>query len=119
MSIDEHPNKSVCYWPNPKARAKNICRLTKRNLGYILGEVKRLHREAQLWYDLSSPEKILLEERWTDTLLRLLSIGNNEVMHTIRYRLREQTSEEYEEGKCNVKDTITDCGLEPANIYKE
>jgi hypothetical protein len=99
MSIDELPNKSVRCWPIPKARAKAIRRLTQRNedsLGYIIREVKRLHTEAQGWYYLSSPEQILLEQRWTDTLLSLLSIGNNNLLHSIGYRLREQTPEEDE-----------------------
>jgi hypothetical protein len=99
MSIDELPNKSVRYWTNPKARAKDIKRLGQRNEGsleYVIREVRRLHTDAQGWYYLSSPEKILLEQRWTDTLLSLLSMGNNYVLHSIGYRLREQTPEEDE-----------------------
>jgi hypothetical protein len=49
---------------------------------------------ARYWELLSGSEKICLESKWTDSVLKLLTIGNSEVMHSIRYRLREQTIEE-------------------------
>ena len=51
------------------------------------------------WNELSSTQRIMLESRWTDCMLRLLGIGNKSVMHSIHYRLREQTPEEEEEAE--------------------
>lgn len=39
----------------------------------------------------------MLELEWTDSANELLSIGNNEVMLSIHYRLREKTPEEEDE----------------------
>jgi hypothetical protein len=92
-----HPvNKFVSSDPNPKAIAKKIRRLNRGNgkLNWILQRIISCHEKAKHWEDLSPTQRIMLELEWTDSTDGLLSIGNMNVMHSIRYRLREQTPEE-------------------------
>jgi hypothetical protein len=96
MYIGDLLNKSVPR--TPKAKAKRIRQLNRSNGKFeqtLLGAYS-CYELAGYWEDLSPTERITLESTWTDFMLRLLSIGNNRVMHSIRYRLREQTSEEDE-----------------------
>jgi hypothetical protein len=59
-----------------------------------LFEIYSYYKLADHWVDLLPTERITLESMWTDSMLKLLMIGNGKVMRSIRYRLREQTPEE-------------------------
>jgi hypothetical protein len=48
------------------------------------------------WNNLTPTERIMLETQWTDLMLVLLGLGNSRVMHSLHYRLREQTPEDDE-----------------------
>ena len=98
MSFGELIDKPVRhhFGPTSKARAKKIRQLGQgdRNLGMILLDIYYCIELAKHWDKLSPTERIMLEQKWTDSLLALLSIGNFLVTRSIRYRLREQTPEE-------------------------
>jgi len=83
-----------------RARAKIIQTLSQCNGDFdsILLEVYSCYTSARQWENLSSTDHIILECKWTKSILKLLAIGNVEVMRSIRYRLREQTQEENELG---------------------
>ena len=87
-------NSSVPLGSNPKATAKKIRKIIRGER--ILLKIIYCYERAQHWEDLSPTERIILELEWADSLLALLSIGNFLVTRSIRYRLREQTSEEDE-----------------------
>jgi hypothetical protein len=94
MYIGDLLNKSV---PGiPAAKAKRIRQLNRndRNFERTLLGAYSCYELARHWKVLSPSERITLESIWTDFMLRLLSIGNNKVMRSIRYRLREQSPEE-------------------------
>lgn len=95
MNIPCPVNKFV---PSPKATAKKIQQLSRgdRDLGMILWGICSCVEQTKHWDKLTPTEHMMLESRWTDLLLMLLSIGNTSVMHSLRYKLREQTSEEDE-----------------------
>jgi hypothetical protein len=98
MSIDELLNKSVRSDPIPKSRSRKI-RLPNPNhdsLDRILVDVYWCYDMTRHQKDLSPSERFLVESKWTDSVLRLLRIGNSTVMRSIGYRLMEQTSEEDE-----------------------
>jgi hypothetical protein len=99
LSLGELINKSVRFGPISKARAKKIHRLTQGNtdLGTILLDIYSCYERAKHWNKLSRMERIMLEQKWTDLMLELLKTGNGRVMHSLQYRLREQTPEEDEE----------------------
>ena len=99
MSLGELINKSVRFGPISKARAKKIHRLTQgnRDLGTILLDIYSCYERAKHWNKLSRMKRIVLEQKWTDLMLELLKTGNGRVMHSLQYRLREQTPEEDEE----------------------
>jgi hypothetical protein len=59
----------------------------------ILFELYSYYEKAKSREDLTPVERILLECDWTDSLLKLLVIGNSEVTSSIKYQLREQTTE--------------------------
>jgi hypothetical protein len=96
MYLGEPVNKSV---RSSKAKAKRIHQLDRSdgNLHRALLDVYTCYNIARHWKDLTPTERIMVESGWTDSVLRLLSIGNNTVMRSLRYRLREQTPEEDEE----------------------
>jgi hypothetical protein len=98
MNIPCPVNKFVPSVPSPKATAKKIHRLSRGNgdLGTILLDIYSCIEQAKHWDKLSSTECIILEQKWTDLILELLRIGNIRIMHGLRYKLREQTSEEDE-----------------------
>jgi hypothetical protein len=98
LSLGELINKSVRFGPISKARAKKIHRLTQgnRDLGTILLDIYSCIEQAKLWDKLSPTERIMLEQKWTDFMLKLLGIGNSRLMHSLRYKLREQTPGEAE-----------------------
>jgi hypothetical protein len=101
MSIDKLLNKSVRSDPIPKARSRKI-RLPSPNddsLDWILADVYWCYEKTRHQKDLSPSKRILVESKWTDSILRLLRIGN------IRYRLREQTP--VEDGEEGVKPVLT------------
>ena len=100
MSLDNLLNKPVRFGPVPKAKAKKIIQLGRnsRNLDRTLLDINSCYRRAKHWNKLPHVKRILVELRWTELMLELLGIGNSAVMHSIRYKLREQTPEEDEEG---------------------
>lgn len=81
-----------------RARAKIIQDLRQYNDDFdrILLEVYSCYTSARHWENLSSTDRIILECKWTKSILKLLAIGNVEVMRSMRYGLREQTQEEDE-----------------------
>jgi hypothetical protein len=98
MLLDGHLNKYIRFSPTPKAKAKKIRHLGSRlDLEHTLMEIRACYMMTKHWNKLAQAERIMLELRWTDLMLRLLGIGNNDVMHSIHYRLREHTPEEDEE----------------------
>jgi hypothetical protein len=100
FSIDALLNKSVPSSPATKARARKI-RLRSPNhdsLDWILVDIYWCYDMTRHQKDLSLPERILVESKWTDSIIRLLRIGNSTVMRSIRYHIMEQTSEEVQEG---------------------
>lgn len=80
------------------ARAKKIRQLGRNNGVFrrTLLNVYYCYEMAGGWDDLSPPERIMLEAQWTNLLLELQGLGNSRVMHSIRYRLREQAPQEDE-----------------------
>jgi hypothetical protein len=108
MFLDSLLNKPARFGPTSKAKAKRIHRLSrgKRDLSTILLDIYSCHEWAKDWNKLSSTERIMLEQKWTDLMLELLRTGNIRVMHSIRYRLREQTREEGDE--MELKHTVED-----------
>jgi hypothetical protein len=104
MNIPCPVNKFVPSVPSPKATAKKIHRLSRGNgdLGTILLDIYSCIEQAKHWDKLSPTERIMLEQKWTDLLLKLLGIGNSRLMHSLCYKLREQTPEEDEEEKCHL-----------------
>ena len=91
-------NSSVPLGSIPKARAKKIRLLSRGNgdLGTILSGICTCVEGAKHWSKLSPTERIILELTWTDLMPGLLKTGNIRVMHSLRYKLREQTPEEDE-----------------------
>jgi hypothetical protein len=89
-------NSSVLRGSISKARAKKIHRLSlgNRDPGSIFSY--SCVKQAKYRNKLSHTERIMLEQKWTDLMLELLRVGNIRVMHSIHYRLREQTTEEDE-----------------------
>jgi hypothetical protein len=79
-----------------KARAGTIWRFNQA-LDPVFADLYACYVAAQSWNDLSPAERIITESKWTNTILKLLSIGNRRVMRSLGYRLREQTPEEDEE----------------------
>jgi hypothetical protein len=99
MNIDELSYKQSVPHVASKARAKGIrpVYLSHRDLGTILLDIYvQCIEQAKHWDKLSPTERIMLEQKWTDLMLGLLRIGNIRVMHGLRYKLREQTTEEDE-----------------------
>jgi hypothetical protein len=99
MYIDKLLNKSVRSNITQNSRAKKI-RLLGRSCGRlnrILLDVCWCYEKSKNHRNLSSSERIMVESKWTDSILELLAIGNTTVMQSIRYRLREQTPEEDDE----------------------
>jgi hypothetical protein len=98
MNIPCPVNKFVPSVPSPKATAKKIHRLSRGNgdLGTILLDIYSCIEQAKHWDKLSPTERIMLEQKWTDFMLKLLGIGNSRLMHSLRYELREQTQEKAE-----------------------
>jgi hypothetical protein len=97
ISIHKLSNKqSVPSRLASKARAERIWRFNQ-TLDPVFLDLYRCYVGAQHWDELSPTERILAESKWTETILRLLSIGNKGVMHSLGYRLREQTLEEDED----------------------
>jgi hypothetical protein len=96
MSLGDLLNKSV---PFLKGKVKRIHQISSshRGLQQTLLEIYSCYELATGWEELSPTDRILSESLWTKTMLQLLSIGNSCVMHSIRYRLREQAPEEDEE----------------------
>jgi hypothetical protein len=96
MSLDSLLNKRVRFGPTSKANAKEIRQLkrTNGNLSTILWGICSCIERAKQWSKLSPTERIILEQKWTDLMLELLKTGNIRVMHSLRYRLREQIPEE-------------------------
>lgn len=99
MNIPCPVNKFVPAVPSPKATAKKIQLLSRgnRDLGRTFSDIYSCAERAKYWSKLSPAERIILEQKWTDLMLELLKTGNVRVMHSLRYRLREQTPEEDEE----------------------
>jgi hypothetical protein len=98
MSLDNLLNKPVRFGPVPKAKAKKISQLGHNSsLGRTLLDIYSCYRRAKHWDKLPHAKRILLELRWTELMLELLGIGNSTVMHSLRYKLREETPEEDEE----------------------
>jgi hypothetical protein len=96
LSLDELVNKSVSSESSPEATSKKILRLSLGNARFnrIISRIIFCYEKAKHWQVLSPTERIMLELGWTDTADELLTFGNTEIMHSIRYRLREQTPEE-------------------------
>jgi hypothetical protein len=96
LSLDELVNKSVSSDCSPEATAKKILGIGGENARFnrIISQIIFCYEKAKHWKDLSPTERIMLELGWTDTADELLTFGNIEIMHSIRYRLREQTPEE-------------------------
>lgn len=66
--IDKLPNIAVQSNISPKARAKRIRPLIHlSSFGNLLKKLERLNTKSELWDQLSSSERVLLEERWTCT----------------------------------------------------
>lgn len=103
-----------------KARAKKIGQLGRgeSDLGTILLDIYSCIEQAKHWDKLSPTECIVLEQIWTDLLLKLLGIGNSILMHNVRYKLREQTSEETEK-KNGIDEIIPDYYQELSLLYKD
>jgi hypothetical protein len=99
MNIRIPVNKFAPLDSYHKATAKEIRRLSRgdRNFSRRLLRIIFCYEKAKHWEDLSPIERIMLELEGTDSIDGLLSIGNTNIMHSIRYRLREQTPEEDEE----------------------
>jgi hypothetical protein len=99
MSVGNLLDKAVDSSPTPKVRARKINLLTRNrgNFENMLLDIYSCHERAKHWKKLSPIERILLELRWTDLVLKLLSVGNTCVMRSIRYSLCEQESEEDKE----------------------
>jgi hypothetical protein len=98
LFLDSLLNKPARFGPSSKARAKKI-----HCLGQVIRELATTHldiysciEQAKHWNNISPTERIMLEQKWTDLMLELLRIGNIRVMHSLRYKLREQTTEEDE-----------------------
>lgn len=99
MSFGELIDKPVRrFGPVLKARAQRIRQLGRgiTHLGMILLDIYSCIETAKNWNKLSLTERIMLEQKWTDLMLKLLGIGNSMLMHSLRYKLREQTPEEDE-----------------------
>jgi hypothetical protein len=104
MFLDSLLNKPARFGPSSKARAKKIRCLDQgiRELGTILLDIHSCIEQTKHWNKLSPTERFMLEQKWTDLMLELLRVGNIRVMHSLRYKLREQTTEEDElEGMYN------------------
>ena len=101
MYFNELVNKPVHF--DPKAKARRISKLSRsnnssnENIDRIILDVYSCYEMAGYWGDLSPIQRVMLESRWTDLLLELLSFGNRRVMHSLHYQLIEQTPEEDEE----------------------
>jgi hypothetical protein len=97
MSIDELTNKSVLcsISSNPKALGI-VPKGQQDDLRYLIERLERLYKNTQDWDLLSSSEKFHLEERWTDTMLSIIKVGNHRVLRSMHYSLIEQTVEEEE-----------------------
>ena len=97
MNIPSPVNKFVPAVSSPKATAKRIHRLSRGTyIRMILSGVCSCIEQAKYWSKLSPTERIVLEQTWTDLMLGLLKTGNIRVMHSLRYKLREQPPEEDE-----------------------
>lgn len=96
-------NSSVPLGSNPKATAKEIRKISRgdRNFKLVLLRIISCYEKSKRWEDLSPTERIMLELEWTDSADGLLSIGNTNLLHSIRYRLKEQTVEEDKEAEAN------------------
>jgi hypothetical protein len=99
MLLGEPVNKRVRFGPTPKARAKEINQLSRdsERLCQTLLDIYSRYRRTIHWNKLPHAEHIQFELRWTELMLELLGIGNNTVMLSLHYKLREQTPEEDEE----------------------
>ena len=98
MYLREPLDKAVHFGPAPKARGKRIRRISRNlgNLRTIVLAICSCIERAKSWNKLTPTERITLELKWTDLMLELLRIGNTKLMHSLRYRLREQSIEEDE-----------------------
>jgi hypothetical protein len=96
MLLGEPVNKRVRFGPTLKARAKKISQLNPNgaSINQTLLDIYSCYRRTKHWNKLPHTERILLELRWTDLILELLGIGNGRVMHSLYYKLREQSPEE-------------------------
>ena len=91
-------------WVTTK-RIQTLEKHHRRSFEHIVEELLNLKNEAEQWNYLSHTKRILLEEKWTDTLLKLLKIGNSTVMRSIHYRLNEQMPERMMKQEFNVRGT--------------
>lgn len=98
MNIPCPVNKFVPAVPSPKATAKKIQLLSRgnRDLGRTFSDIYSCAKRAKHWSKLSPAERIILEQKWTDLMLELLTIGNIRIMHSLGYKLREQSPDEDE-----------------------
>jgi hypothetical protein len=105
LSCGELIDKPVRHFgPISKARAKKISQLdpVESDLCTILLDIYSCVEQATHWDKLSPTERIVLEQKWSDLLLKLLGIRNSRLMHNVRYKLREQTPEEVAKENWNL-----------------
>jgi hypothetical protein len=62
-----------------------------REVNYVLGDLCRCFEFAEWWNDLTPVQRVMLEEYYTDKILRLLELGSKHVSCSLPYRLREAT----------------------------
>jgi hypothetical protein len=84
---------------SPKAKAKRIHRLRipiafNEKAQQVLWDVGQCFDIAEHWDLLTPAQRIQLEWYYTDKLIELIDLGNEQVNRSLPYRLRERTSEE-------------------------
>jgi hypothetical protein len=73
---------------------KNI---SKAKIRVKARRIKKLNKKER---PLSGPDRILLEESWTDFLLAIIEFGNRHVMRSLKYCLKEEADiDELEESE--------------------
>jgi hypothetical protein len=92
--VDEYNDQRP--YPPQEQKEFQMLSLNQSSLGQTLLDICWCHERTKHQKDLPPIERIMVESKWTDSILKLLSIGNSTVMRSIQYRLVEQTPEDKE-----------------------
>lgn len=83
-----------------RAKAKGIRRISfagvDKEVNLVLEDLCKCFEFAERWNELTPVQRVMLEEYYTDKVLRLLELGSKYVNRSLPYRLREATPEEEE-----------------------